>query len=234
MLLETLCGTSLYGVVKLFQIGIAKRRLKNGDTLSSGESIEQLTGYEKCIQLLAIQQSYDPPVYINTNGSAPGVGIPIGGSITSDYKQIYSVLYGGKDKDRITNYTIDINNVTPDVSFINTAQDYTTFLTNNSFIDKNSFPLLFPLKVQTCTLSSMNLWAANRVGIISNNREFVINHAAINHTFRGWRGIVGIAVACAWVSTGMLCYMTWDKYHNQRMQQYLKYISLPSIREQRD
>jgi hypothetical protein len=230
MLLETLFGTSVYGIAKIFQYTIAKQRLESGETLKSGTRLEPLTGYEKCIQLFAKEQTYDAPMYINTNWSAPGIGIPIGGSISSEFKEIYSTLYGGQEKPTQTNWDFKLQGIDSNVSYINTSEDYNNFLTSNSFIDKHSFPVSLPLQVQTYKLDpTATLWKVRRGYLISNSRPIAVCNGALYHTFRGWRKPVSVAVGFVWITTSIVCFMTWHtrdgaKQQLERIQKRFGYI----------
>jgi hypothetical protein len=192
---------------------------KMAQGVNSGIRIEPLTGYEKCIQLYSNDIKYDAPIYINTNGASPGIGIPIGGGISKEFKEIYSVLYGGQEKPTQTDWEFKLQGMDSNVSYINTNEDYINFLSDNSFINKHSFPVSLPLKVQTYKVDpASTLWKVHYGYIISNNRQTAVCDGAIHHTFRGWRKPVSIAIGCVWVISVAIYVMDWNIYNRSRQE----------------
>lgn len=231
MILELFAGSTAYGAFKIFQVLSASHKLEKGDTLKTGEKIYLITDYSKCVDLFANETEYNPPIFLNTgNTSAVGVGIPVGGGLSSKWKSIYSVLYGGDDKSKYINYKMKLYNSENKTYYINNAEEYTTFMNNHKYIENGRFPVTMPLKVNSYELKTP-LWATQQSAIISDNRSVAIREAVQHYAFRGWRTPVSIAAGSIWFATACLCVIIWDdfrgpKYQLKKYKEYIRTLKL--------
>lgn len=230
MLLELFVGSSVYGVLQLLQLQAAQRNLKKGKSLKNGETLQSITDCSNCIELYTNEQRYEPPIFINTgNSSAVGVGIPIGGGLSSDWKRIYSVVYGDDNEINYMNYTTRFDNTPPSTHYINTGDDLTVFMNSHPFIGKSSFPVKLPLKVQSYSFkkAAPALWIAPKVAVIADSIGVAKVEAALNYTFRGWRYPVAAIAGVTWLATAGLCWLTWHEYEGpkQQLQEYTRKLA---------